>query len=165
MKELLVIRHGKSSWDDPSLADHDRPLAKRGREAAPEMGRRLRARGAVPERLVTSDAVRARDTAVALGEAMGLGPDAVLLEPRLYTGSGTDVLAVVRRLDDAYERIGIVGHNPALHEFLHDASDLRLDKFPTAGVVHLRFPAGRWADIEPGSAEVVDYDDPKSGRE
>jgi phosphohistidine phosphatase len=165
MKELLVIRHGKSSWDDPSLADHDRPLAGRGREAAPEMGRRLRLRGVVPERLVTSDAVRARDTAAALGEALGLGPEAVLLEPRLYTGSGTDVLAVVRRLDEAYERIGIVGHNPALHEFLHAASHLRLDKFPTAAVAHLRFPARRWSDIEPGSADVVDYDYPKSGRD
>lgn len=164
MKDLIVIRHGKSSWDDPGLDDHERPLAKRGREAAPAMGQRLRARGTLPERLVTSDAVRARDTAAAVAEAAGLETGAVLLEPRLYTGDAGGVLEVVRRLDDGYGCVAIVGHNPALHAFVHTVSDLRLDKLPTAAVVHLRFPIAAWREIGPGAAEVIDYDYPKSGR-
>ena len=164
MKELIVIRHGKSSRDAPALDDHERPLNQRGREAAPEMGRRLRVRDAVPERIVSSDAVRARDTAAGVAEGAGLDIGTVLLEPRLYTGSADDVLAVVRRLDAALERVAIVGHNPALHDFLHLVSDLRLDKFPTAAVARIRFPVERWGGVGPGTGETVDYDYPKSGR-
>ena len=164
MKELLVIRHGKSSRDDPSLDDHERPLERRGREDAPGMGRRLQARGAVPERIVTSDAVRARDTAAGVAAGAGLDVDAVLPEPRLYTGSADDVLAVVRRLEAGLERVAVVGHNPALHDFLHTVSDLRVRKFPTAAVAHVRFPVAQWREVGPGTGEVVDYDYPKSGR-
>lgn len=165
MKELLVIRHGKSSWDDPDLDDHARPLARRGRKAAPTMGARLRERGAAPQRIVTSDAVRARATATGVAEAAGLGADAVDQEPRLYTTDEATVLEVVRDLDDRFERIAIVGHNPALHEFIHRMCDLRLGKLPTAAVVQLRFAVSRWSEVEWGSAGVVDYDYPKSGRD
>ena len=165
MRELLIVRHGKSSWDDPDRPDRDRPLAPRGQKAVPEMGRRLRERGVVPERIVSSDAVRARDTAAALAEALRLDFGTLLLEPRLYTEDPDTVLAVARRLDDAYACVALVGHNPALHEFVHAVSDLRLDKFATAGVVHLRFDVDRWADLAPGGAEAVDHDYPKSGRD
>lgn len=164
MRDLLVIRHGKSSRDDPALADHERPLAQRGREAAPAMGARLRDRASLPDRIVSSDAVRARDTAAAVAAGAGLDVGVVLLEPRLYTADAGEVLGVVRRLDDAHACVAIVGHNPALHELVHHVSDLRLDKLPTAAVVHLRFPVAAWRDVEPGAAEVVDYDYPKSGR-
>ena len=164
MKELIVFRHGKSSWDAPAASDHERPLARRGREAVPAMGRRLLERGTVPQRIVTSDAVRARDTAVALAEALDLDIGVVLPEPRLYTGYDDDVLAAVTRLDDAYDRIAIVGHNPSLQDFLRTAAGLELEKFPTAAVAHLRFPVDRWADVRPDSGEVVDYDYPGSGR-
>lgn len=165
MKELLVIRHGKSSWDNPDLDDHERPLAKRGRKAAPTMGARLRECDAVPQRMVTSDALRARETATGVAEAAGVGADAVDHEPRLYTADAATVLAVVRDLDDRFERIAIVGHNPALHEFVHRIGELRVDKLPTAAVVHLRFAVSGWSAVDWGSAEVVDYDYPKSGRD
>ncbi len=164
MKELLVIRHGKSSWDDPDLDDHERPLAKRGRKAAPTMGTRLRGRDAVPQRMVTSDALRACETATAVAEAAGVGADAIDREPRLYTADAATVLAVVRDLDDRLECAAIVGHNPALHDFVHRICDLRIDKLPTAAVAHLRFVVSCWSEVEWGSAEVVDYDYPKSGR-
>lgn len=164
MKELLVVRHGKSSWDDPQLADRDRPLQKRGREAAPDMGQRLAARASVPERIVTSDAKRALETAELLAEGAGLREDAVVVEPQLYTGDAADVRTAIRRIGDAVARAAVVGHNPALHEFLHTVSDLRLGKYPTAAVAHLRFPVEQWREIGAGAAEVVDYDYPKSGR-
>jgi len=164
MKELLIVRHGKSSWDDPDLTDRERPLKRRGREAAPDMGRRLHARGIVPERVVTSDARRAYDTAALIAEAMSLGHDALAVEPRLYTERAFNVLTVARAVDDAWRFVALVGHNPALHDLVHQVSDLRLNKLPTAAVVHLRFAVEHWSAIAPGGAEVVDYDYPKSGR-
>jgi phosphohistidine phosphatase len=164
MKELLVIRHGKSSWSDPSWSDRERPLKERGRDAAQAMGQRLANRSAVPERIVTADARRALDTATILASAAGVGDDTIVVEPQLYTESPPKVLAVVQRLDDAISRAAVVGHNPALHELLHTVSDLRLGKYPTAAVAHLRWPVERWRDVAGASAEVVDYDWPKSGR-
>jgi len=165
MKELLVVRHGKSSWDDPNTSDRDRALKPRGERAADAMGARLVARASVPERIITSDARRALDTAERLAAAASLASDRVIVEPQLYTERVHDVLKVIRRIDDAVERAAVVGHNPALHELVHTLSDLRLGKYPTAAIAHLRLPVARWADVAEGAAEVVDYDWPKSGRE
>ncbi len=164
MKELLIVRHGKSGWDEPNEADHERRLKPRGEQAADTMGARLAARASVPERIVTSDARRALDTAERLAAAAGLGGDRVVVAPQLYTERVQDVLKVIRRIDEGVERAAVVGHNPALHELLHALSDLRLGKYPTAAIAHLGLPVGRWADVAEGSAEVLDYDWPKSGR-
>lgn len=164
MKELLIVRHGKSSWDEPNQADRDRPLKARGEQAADAMGARLAARASVPERIITSDARRALDTAERLAAAAGLGGDRVVVEPQLYTERSDDVVQVIRRIDHAVERAAVVGHNPALHELVHVLSDLRLSKYPTAAIAHLRLPVGHWAEVAEGSAEVVDYDWPKSDR-
>jgi len=165
VKDLIVVRHGKSSWDDPALPDRERPLTKRGRKAVPEMARRLRGRHVRPERIVTSDAVRARDTAMVLAEVLGLDADAVVPEPRLYATDAGDVLEVVRALDDRCAWVAIVGHNPALQDFLALVADLALERFPTAAVAHLRFPVRHWAEVRAGSGEVVDVDHPNSGRD
>lgn len=165
MKELLIVRHGKSSWDEPNQSDRDRPLKPRGEQAADAMGARLAARASAPERIVTSDARRALATAERLAAAAGLDSDRVVVEPQLYTERVHDVLKVIRRIDQGVERAAVVGHNPALHELVHALSELRLGKYPTAAMAHLRLPVGRWSDVAEGSAEVVDYDWPKSGRE
>lgn len=161
MKELLIIRHAKSSWDSPDLDDHERPLNPRGRRAAPEMGRRIAARGLVPERLVTSDAVRARQTAELMATEMALDEDAIVADARLYGAEPEDWLEVVQAFPDELSRIGAVGHNPALHELAAYLVDLRTDKFPTAAVVHARFDVERWADVLPANGECVDFDYPK----
>ncbi len=165
MKELLVIRHGKSSWDDPAQADRARPLKPRGERAGDAMGARLAARASVPERVITSDARRALATAERLAAAAGVASDRVVVEPQLYTERTDDVLKVIRRIDDGVECAAIVGHNPALHELVHTLSDLRLGKYPTAAIAHLRLPVECWGDVAEGAAEVVDYDWPKSGRD
>jgi len=164
MKELLVVRHGKSSWDAPQLADRERPLNKRGRRDGPDMGRRLRSRGMIPARVVTSDAARARETAALLADALGIEAAAIVVEPRLYAADADAVRAVVAALPDDADRVALVGHNPALHEFLQAASDLRVANFPTAAVACLRFPVSHWREAATVPAEAFDYDFPKSGR-
>jgi len=161
MKNLLIVRHGKSSWDDADLADHERPLAPRGEQAVPLMGERLRARGVVPDRLVSSDAVRARRTAELLAEALGLEADAVVLDERLYHAEADDCFTVIREFPDECACVALVGHNPTLHELAEHWVDLRVGKFPTAAVVHARFDVDRWADMAPGNAALVDLDYPK----
>src|SRR5688500_2653227 len=100
MKTLLILRHAKSSWDDASLDDHERPLNARGRRDAPRMGDLLRDELLVPDLIITSDAVRAHTTALAVAEAAGyIGP--IVVEPRLYHASPEDVLAVLATVADA----------------------------------------------------------------
>ena len=92
MKQLTVVRHAKSSWDYPDLADHDRPLNKRGERDAPAMGDRLAARGYRPELVISSSANRALTTATAIADAIGYPPDQIVVEERIY---GIDVSRLV----------------------------------------------------------------------
>ena len=165
MKDLLIIRHAKSSWAQEGLEDHERPLNPRGEKAAPEMGRRLARRGLVPERLVVSSAVRAQQTAELLATAMGLDEDAIVTDPRAYGADAEDWLDIIQELPDELQRVGIVGHNPALHELAAHLVDLRVDKFPTAAVVHAGFEIDRWREVARGTGTCVDFDYPKSGRD
>ena len=160
MKELQLIRHGKSSWKE-GLPDHSRPLAPRGERAAPEMGRRLQAAGAVPDCLLSSDAVRARATAHAIAEAAGLGADTVALDASLYEADASDLLACARGLDDAYTRVALVGHNPTIAAAAEWLCGLQAHKVPTAAVIRIRFPVARWAELAPGAGELIDFDYPK----
>src|SRR5687767_2836280 len=99
MKTLLVLRHAKSSWDDQSLDDHERPLNPRGRKDAPIMGALVREHRLTPDVIVSSDAVRARTTAEAVATA---DPDAgaIVLDPRLYLASPADIVAVLHSVED-----------------------------------------------------------------
>lgn len=165
MKELLLVRHAKSSWQQ-DLPDRERPLARRGERAAPEMGRRLAVAGTVPDLVLTSDAVRARSTAAALARAAGLDTAALATETRLYDADAQAITDLARGLDDALDRVAFVGHNPALHEAVECLCDLRPEKLPTAAVVRIRWPIERWRDLSESAGTCVDFDYPKkSSRE
>lgn len=161
MKDLFIIRHAKSSWSQPGLADHERPLNERGRTAAADMGQRLVRRVMVPERLVSSDALRARQTAELMGAEMALETGAIVFEPRLYDADADDWLVLVGELPDELGRVAMLGHNPAAEEFAEYLLGLHVDKFPTATVVHACLDVDRWADASPGNARCMDFDYPK----
>lgn len=161
MKDLLLMRHAKSSWSQAGLADHERPLNPRGRRAAPDMGRRLAARRLVPARLIVSDALRAWQTAGLMAAEMGLDEAALVPEPRLYEADAADWLALIRELPDEHDCLGMLGHNPALEELAGYLVDLRAAKVPTMAVIHARFDSDRWADVAPGNGVCVDFDYPK----
>jgi phosphohistidine phosphatase len=160
MKELILIRHGKSSWKG-DLPDHERPLAPRGERDAPEMGRRLVRTGSVPERIVTSDAERARATAVALAGAAGLPVEAVVEEPRLYHAGADEIPVLARALDDGFDRVALVGHNPALQMAAERLCGLHAEKLPTAAVVRIHFAIDRWADLPDQGGTCIEFDYPK----
>jgi phosphohistidine phosphatase len=165
MKQLLLLRHAKSSWDDPELADHDRPLAPRGRRATRLIAEHLRRESAAPELVLCSSARRTRETleriAPALGEAV-----AVAVERELYAASEHLLLERVRAIDEGAESVLLIAHSPGIEQLaLSLASSgaglaaLRR-KYPTGALATLEF-AGPWRELAPGNARLTDFVTPK----
>jgi len=145
MKTLLVLRHAKSSWSDPALDDHERPLNKRGRRDAPRMGALVREHGLIPDVVVSSDAVRARLTAEAVVEAARYEGE-ILLDQRLYAASPDDIISLLRTVREKAESVMIVGHNPGLEELVAQLSGEPQD-LPTAALAQIVLPIDRWRDL------------------
>lgn len=142
MKTLLLLRHGKSSWDELGLDDHDRPLKTRGIHDAPRMGRVLVREGIVPDAIVSSTAVRARSTAEAAARACGF-VDEVTLDRRLYLAGREEFEAVLRGLPPDLSRVMLVGHNPGL-EGLVAALTGRAARMPTAALARIDLDLRTW---------------------
>lgn len=162
MKTLILVRHAKSSWKDDSLADRDRPLNRRGKRDAPEMGRRLAARGGAPDLIVSSPAVRALTTARMIAEAVGYPEAAIREDERLYLAAATELLEAIRGLDDGHDRVFLFGHNPGLTELVNELSKPAVENVPTCGVVELRLTADRWVDVSPETVRRANFDTPKA---
>ncbi|HKY59773.1 MAG TPA: histidine phosphatase family protein [Gemmatimonadota bacterium] len=162
MKSLFLIRHAKSSWKDASLADRDRPLNKRGKRDAPEMGRRLAARGDAPDLIVSSPAVRALATARIIAEAVGYPVDRIREDERIYMAGPAELLEAIRDLEDDLQQVFLFGHNPGLTELVNELSEPVIDNVPTCGIVELRVTVDRWADVSPGTVRRAGFDTPKS---
>src|SRR4051794_40641839 len=166
MKRLFLLRHAKSSWEDPELDDHDRPLAPRGRRAAKRMAEYLCDESVAPEVVLCSSARRARETLERISPA--LGDDAhVLIEPELYGASATELLERLRQLPEGIGSAMLVGHNPAVQDLalsLAGSGSGRTDmegKYPTAGLATLSFD-GPWTELDAGAAELVSFVTPKA---
>jgi phosphohistidine phosphatase len=156
MKTLFLVRHAKSSKDDPTLADRDRPLADRGRKDAPEMGRRLARRGVKTDLLVSSPALRALTTAQLMADEIGIERDKIVVEERLYASSADGLLAVIRALDSKVGCVMLFGHNPEFTELAHRLSPA-IDHMPTCAVAEFRFDTRKWPDVgelEPAQATL-----------
>ena len=159
MKTILILRHGKSDWSDLSLADFDRPLAKRGRKDAPRMGQVLALFDCVPDRILSSPARRARQTAERVAEACGY-KKSLYLADSFYGGSSEDLIIALRRLPDKIERPMLIGHNPTLEETAADLLSPPRQRWyqewsiriPTAGLICLDVNIMSWAALEPGDA-------------
>jgi phosphohistidine phosphatase len=148
-RTVYLLRHAKSSWDDPELADIERPLAPRGRKAAKKIARYLRDRDVHPELVLCSPAARARETLAAIDEGE--------IRPELYGASADELLWVIRGLPDDASSVLLVGHNPGMEDLARSLAPLPGETFPTGALATFAFDCERWADIEPGGAELVDY--------
>ena len=165
MRQLHLLRHAKSSWDDPDLADHDRPLAPRGEKAARRIAEHLRAEGIAPELVLCSTALRARETLAALLPVLAGDAD-IRLEEGLY-GAGVDaVLGRLREVDESVGSVLVVGHNPTLHELalaLTGRSDA-LERFPTGALASVTFTTA-WAELAEDGGELAGLFFPRAPRE
>ena len=158
MKTLTLLRHAKSSWKHPGLDDFDRPLNKRGLRDAPAMGERLAQRESLPDRCLSSPAVRATATAVAVAEALGYPVDAIAWEPRIYEAASASLLDVLRAQPDTARHILLVGHNPGMTDFANALTGDSLDNLPTAAAYTLTLPIEHWRDAAFGSGTRSAYE-------
>ncbi len=166
VRHLYLLRHAKSTWDDPSMDDHDRPLAPRGRKAMRAMARHIRKADVRPELILCSSAARARQT---LDRVLPALPDTTPfeVEDALYTFDADDVLARLRRVPATVGSVMLVGHNPALQDLtLRLATEGQTlervrSKLPTGALATLRIPRATWRSLRAGSAELVALVTPK----
>lgn len=160
MKTLLILRHAKSDWSDPALADHDRPLNARGKRDAPRMGELLRQQQLTPEVILTSTARRARKTAELVAEEAGFDGEVRQVED-LYAAPPGAYLKACAALADEIETAMVVGHNPGLEELLELLTGERLP-LPTAALAQVELPIGQWTALrKPVRGRLVNLWRPK----
>lgn len=162
MKRLTLLRHAKSSWDDASLSDFDRPLNPRGRRNAPEMGRRLLENGQVPDLLISSPARRAISTARMAAREMGFPEERIIEEPALYHASSAAIIEIVHSLETLADHVMLVAHNPGFTDLANRLSTARIDNIPTAGVFCVDFDVDDWNEVRPHEGVFVYFDYPKN---
>jgi len=147
MKTLLVLRHAKSSWNDPVLDVQERPLNKRGRRDGLRMGELVREYRLTPDVIISSDAVRARLTAEAVAEAARYAGE-ILLDRHLYMASPAGILSVLRTVRETKAgTVMIVGHNPGLEELVAQLTGDQQD-LPTAALAQIVLPIDLWRDLK-----------------
>jgi len=160
IRELLILRHAKSAWDTAALTDFDRPLAKRGKQAAPRVGRWLSEESLLPDYVVSSPAERARQTVTAVCAELGIDASEIHWDDRIYGGSPRTLIRVLRDSPASAQRVLIAGHNPGLEglietlcsENLPLPSDGKL--MPTAALARLQINVP-WAELSPASARLI----------
>ena len=161
MKNLFLTRHAKSSWNNPGLADIDRPLNERGKKAAPFMGKLIVDKGEKPELLISSPAYRALSTAKAFGEVMGLVENDIIIDRTIYGAGTQQLLDLVQIQDDLHKSIMLFGHNPTFTSFVNMLTGSNIMNVVTCGVVRINFEYSSWIDIDFGSGRLVYYEYPK----
>jgi phosphohistidine phosphatase len=161
-KQLLLIRHAKSDWDNPLLSDFDRPLNGRGKKDAPEMAKKLADKKIKIDAFVSSPAKRAKKTCSHFTKELGSKKDNVILENKLYEAGTQNFFDVVENLKDKWDSVAIFSHNPGITDFANSLTSTRIDNIPTCGVFALKVNAKHWSDFKEAEKEFLFFDYPKA---
>lgn len=145
MKTLLLLRHAKSSWKETQLADHDRPLNKRGRHDAPRIGNLIERKNLNPNLIVSSTALRARSTAQVVAESCAHAEPIHEIRD-LYLAGPQTYIETARCFPNQFERVLMVGHNPGISQLLWRLTGSDED-FPTAALAQIEIPIDDWSDL------------------
>lgn len=168
MLDLYILRHAKSSWKDLDLDDFDRPLNKRGKLNAAQMGRYLSERNVRPQMVLCSKAKRCKQTLKRL-LAEGFSPSQQVFLNRLYLASSSEILEEIRNTSDTVKSLMVVGHNPGLESFIEKLVEDKnnadylsiLEKFPTCALAHIQIDTDCWSTLAPNSGRLYCYITPK----
>ncbi|HCA57930.1 MAG TPA: hypothetical protein DEP46_08125 [Blastocatellia bacterium] len=152
MKTLLLMRHAKSSWTDPSLSDFERPLNERGRRAAPFMGGVLKREGLIPDHIICSPANRTKETAELVQAAVELDLE-IGNDARIYEATAGELIDVVSEMPETSSRALLIGHNPSSEQFLQIMTGA-IEAMPTAALAVIDLEIGSWAEIAPGKGKL-----------
>ncbi|HRI02331.1 MAG TPA: histidine phosphatase family protein [Pyrinomonadaceae bacterium] len=159
MKTLYLLRHAKSSWDDPAQTDFERPLNGRGLKAAPFMGELMAKKGFEPSVIVSSTAIRAKTTAELVKNAGSFSAE-IIFEKSIYEASPNALRQVVYETDNAHASALLVGHNPGIEGFIHYLTG-QLEPMPTAALAVIEMNIKKWREINDGCGKLLDVYRPK----
>ena len=161
MKTLLLVRHAKSSRDDPTLPDKERPLNDRGKRDAPKMGERLAKLDVKPDLILSSPAIRALATAELIAKKLDYKAKDIVADERLYATTATALLEVIHQLDDKPKRVMLFGHNPELTELAHRLSS-EITDMRTCAVAEFCFATTSWSTVGEQEPTKATLHSPKS---
>jgi len=165
MKFLYLLRHAKSSWNDPDLNDHDRPLSKRGQQAAKTMAKYLSRAETKPDLVICSTATRAKQTLDPIVKAVN--PSEIIFERKIFLGAQQELWEQLWSIPKGTKSVLLIGHNPALQNFALELAQTENplpfagNKFPTGAMARFRF-RGAWKALEPHAAELISFITPKT---
>lgn len=161
MREILIVRHAKSSWKYPKLEDGERPLNKRGKRDAHEMGRRLGARGIRPDLILASATQRALATGLIIASQLGLNERLIRLDGRIYGGETQALLEMLREIPDGIRRPMLIGHHTGVPQLVSSLTGQTMDHMPTCALACVALDTAHWAGLRPGLGQLKFYDYPK----
>jgi phosphohistidine phosphatase len=160
MKILTLIRHAKSDWSDPDIADFDRPLNNRGKKAASLMAQRLLQTGEIPEIMITSAAKRARKTAKLMAHELQLETEKIIKKKEIYAVHRAELIECIKNCSTSHH-IALVAHNPELSELGQWLCTASPEWLPTCAILTLELKIDRWNQLKSGCATIRNYDYPK----
>ncbi len=161
MKTLYLVRHAKSSWDNPNLTDIERPLNARGLRDAPFMAKLLKDKGVRPDVILSSPAVRALTTAKFFAKELGYDESKIETRDLIYDRGAKQILYMIAELDDGIESAMLFGHNPDLSALAHFYCEFPNGNLPTAAVVCVDFDVKSWAETLEKKGTLRFYENPK----
>ncbi|HRO69815.1 MAG TPA: histidine phosphatase family protein [Chitinophagaceae bacterium] len=165
MKQLLLIRHAKSSWADFSIKDFDRPLNDRGKKDAPMMAERLRKKDINIDAFIASPAKRARKTAEAFLKELKDKKKEIEFYEELYLAAPSVFFDVISRTNDKYDTIAVFSHNDGITAFANLLTTTRIDNIPTCGIFAVKAKIKHWSEFETAEKEFWFFDYPKAGED
>ena len=160
MKKLVIIRHAKSDWGNPYLDDYKRPLSERGLRDLPIMAQRLKKLGIIPDAVLSSDAERAKSTALIIAENLKFPKNDIDIKPNLYLASSHRILSEIMDVSDSKGLLFVIGHNPGLNDLIFELGG-KIDNLTTSGQFGFIFEADSWKQIKAKNASFWFFDCPK----
>ncbi len=160
-KTLYILRHAKSSWDEPDKNDIDRALISRGINDAIFMAKKLKNQLNDVDLIISSPANRAIHTAIIFSRITGISPEKIKIDANIYESTESGILKIVKHLPDDLMKIVIVGHNPTLTYFVNNFINESIDNIPTSGMVGMSFSIDSWKDISKNKLKSFFFEYPK----
>lgn len=162
MKQLILVRHAKSDWGDPSLSDFDRPLNERGKQDAPVMAHRLLDNKVKIDAFISSPAKRARKTARIFAKVYKEKKDNMIFRDELYGAAENVFWDVITKADNKADSIAVFSHNPGITNFANLLTSTRIDNIPTCGIFAVKADCDKWKNFKEAEKEFWFFDYPKN---
>jgi len=159
MKNIIFVRHAKSSWESFSIPDHDRPLNARGKRDATNMGKKLKELGIIPEIILSSSAKRAKKTAKKIASELNI--ENILIEEELYHAPPIIFMQIISKITEQYKNVMIVAHNPAMTDIINNFTNDSIFNVPTTGIFSVKFNVNNWQEVSFENGKLQDFIYPK----